>query len=152
MGMPSSRTSTRRNLRTLFTWLLNFGTEIRLYSAARLVACKGLHRLHGSRMWESREFGEYADRNLLVSCDGSEDSKETQKGWDRSIFERSLSRCVLSAILLSSCNKLDSWEGKLPRNRRFQELSSVGQFRSSAVSMTTLTSSSRLTRCMLRKE
>ena len=33
-----------------------------------------------ARMWESREFGEFADRNLLVSSDGSEDSKETQKG------------------------------------------------------------------------
>ena len=44
-----------------------------------------------------------------------------------------------SAILLSSCNKLDSWEGKFPRNGRFQELSSVGQFRSSAVSMKRLT-------------
>ena len=44
-----SRTSTRRNPHTLFTWLVNFETEIRLYSAARLVACKGIHRLHGGQ-------------------------------------------------------------------------------------------------------
>ena len=49
LSTTSSRTSTRRNPRTLFSQLVNFETEIRLHSAARLVACKGIHRLHGGQ-------------------------------------------------------------------------------------------------------